>query len=608
MKSTCHIFVVLCVILSIGHSSIAQQRCGTMERLYYEMEIDGSINFKRQSIEKKINRWKKQSNASTSFTIPVVFHILYKNDSEFINSQQILSQLDVLNEDFNRNNSDANQTPNDFLNAAANCDIHFCLAQRTVDNDTSNGITYTPTDVSSFSLYDNRIFHDSLGGKTIWDSDKFLNIYVCDLSNALGFASFPGSNESRDAVVIDFEHFGTIDVSPPCNKGRTATHEVGHWLNLLHVWGDGNCGSDQVSDTPVQETENYGCPSHPSPSCDNDGDMFQNFMDYTDDACMNLFTNGQKERMHATLNVERSTISNPMYCQLPFEDIGIYENITPLENQEYCGQDLEISTSLYNYSESVINSATIYFQIDDQSMQSVDWNGSLEPNSSISIDLASVSLNPGFHSLTIYSSSPNGFRDLNPNNDTLQLEFLVKSGTNFDITIQTDNYAEENYWEIQNSIGQVITSGSNLISNDINSFNFCQDIDSCYTLILYDEYDDGICCDFGNGFLQVNQQIYSGSFNSEIEIDLCSVSSSAVFDNPLQAHIFPNPTNGKMTVESLHQPMTSIIIVDVYGKIVFQKSCHTKKEDLNLYHVSSGVYFLQIYTETNSQNFKFFKQ
>ena len=130
--------------------------------------------------------------------------------------------------------------------------------------------------------------------KDIWDPNKYLNIYVCDLSNALGFASFPGTSQSRDAVVINYNNFGTINILAPYNKGRTATHEVGHWLNLLHIWGDGNCGNDQVDDTPIQNSANYGCPSHPSPSCSNEGDMFQNFMDYTDDGCMNLFTNGQK--------------------------------------------------------------------------------------------------------------------------------------------------------------------------------------------------------------------------------------------------------------------------------------------------------------------------
>ena len=442
-----YIFSVL-IGISCFSPSYGQLRCGTMERLQFEMATDRSLESKRMLLNKQLKRWNNQQT-SNDYTIPVVFHVLHKNETETISIEQIQSQLDVLNQDFNRTNNDANQTPSEFSAIAADCNISFCMAQRTPNNDTTSGVTYTQTNVSSFSLYDNRIFYDSLGGKTIWDSKKYLNIYVCDLTNALGFASFPGNNESRDAVVIDFEHLGTINVSPPFDKGRTATHEVGHWLNLLHVWGDGNCGSDQVDDTPTQEVANYNCPSHPSPTCENNGDMFQNFMDYTDDACMNLFTIGQKNRMHATLNIDRLETTNASYCHLPFEDVGIIENISPQDNKDYCGQEIDITTSLFNYSDKVINSATIEFFVDDLSPQTIDWNGVLSPNSSTSIDLGNLVLDAGEHTLTIISAMPNGFRDLNPNNDTLEISFLVKNGTNYEIAIQTDNYAEETNWQIK---------------------------------------------------------------------------------------------------------------------------------------------------------------
>jgi len=284
-----HTLLLLFSILLLGysHSLLGQDlRCGTMERFEHECKENQDLLLNRKAINKKIKKWKKNNIANESFVIPVVFHIIYKNENEYIPFEQIMSQLDVLNQDFNRTNPDANQTPSEFSDVAADCNISFCLAQRTENNDSTTGITYTETNVSSFSLYDNRIFQDSLGGKTIWNSSDYLNIYVCDLTNALGFSSFPGGDENRDAIVVDFSNFGTINVSPPFNKGRTATHELGHWLDLYHIWGPGNCGSDEVEDTPSQEIENYGCPSHPSPSCDNNGDMFQNYMDYTNDACM----------------------------------------------------------------------------------------------------------------------------------------------------------------------------------------------------------------------------------------------------------------------------------------------------------------------------------
>lgn len=578
-----------------------------MERLDFEIKQDRSFESKKKDLDKKIKKWIGQ-RSSNSYTIPVVFHVLFEDENETVSMQQVQSQLDVLNQDFNRTNTDANLTPNAFLPVAADCNINFCLAQRTPNNDTTSGVTYTQTNINSFSLYDNRIFYDSLGGKTIWDSKKYLNIYICDLTNALGFAAFPGSNESRDAVVIDFEHFGTINLSPPFNKGRTATHEVGHWLNLLHVWGDGNCGSDQVDDTPTQEAANYNCPSHPSPSCENNGDMFQNFMDYTNDACMNLFTTGQKNRMHATLNIERTESTNSNYCLFPYEDIGIVENISPTNNEEYCGQEIEITTSLFNFSDNTISSAKVQYMVDGQNPQSMEWNGTLEPNSSIDINLGVLNLSAGEHTLRLISKMPNGFRDLNPTNDTLDVSFLIKSGINYEIDIQTDNYAEENHWEIVNSSGQVIVSDNQLVSNEINTINYCQDLDSCHTLVVYDDYNDGICCDFGNGYIQINQQQFSGSFTSQIEIDLCSVSTLSEIDLDTHFKIYPNPTKGNLFIQSYKENSMNILIVDMFGKIVYSKSCDNKQEQLNLYNLDTGLYLLHLETENSRKRFKFIKQ
>ena len=586
-------------MVCISLDAFSQLRCGTMQRLNYEMENNQNLIEKRHKIEREIKEWKKNASLN-SYTIPVVFHVIYENENESLSSEQIQSQLDVLNQDFNRTNSDANQTPSEFQNIAADCNINFCLAQRTPNNDTTSGITYTQSDISSFSLYDNRIFHDSLGGKTIWDPSRYLNIYVCDLTNALGFASFPGGNTSRDAVVINYSNLGIIDVSPPFNKGRTATHEVGHWLNLLHIWGDGNCGNDQVEDTPIQNTENYGCPSHPSPTCSNSGDMFQNYMDYTDDACMNLFTNGQKDRMHATLNTQRTELNNSAACSLPYEDVGINENISPANNQEYCGTEVNIITSLFNFSNAIINKSEIHFQIDEGEIQTLEWSGNLAPNSSVEINLGNFNLGTGEHNLVIYSAMPNGFRDLNTSNDTLVVSFILKDGNPFEFQIQTDNYANENRWEIVNSTNDIIASDDELVNNYLNTFSFCQDIDSCYTLIVYDEYDDGICCDFGNGYVMVNNQFISGEFNSEVVIDLCSVSSIEE-DLKNQLSIFPNPNSGILTIESYFN-IEDVRIFDLLGKIVLEKDCHTTQEKLNLYHLEKGTYLIQINTQDN-QNF-----
>ena len=133
--------------------------------------------------------------------------------------------------------------------------------------------------------------------------------------------------------------------------------------------------------------------------------MFQNFMDYTDDACMNLFTEGQKDRMHATLNSQRTDLIQSQACSLPYEDIGINENVSPANNQDYCGYEFELITSLYNYSTSSVYESQIYFQIDDGETQMMEWSGDLLPNSSVEINLGNYTLSAGQHTLLIYSSS-----------------------------------------------------------------------------------------------------------------------------------------------------------------------------------------------------------
>ncbi|MCB0624470.1 MAG: zinc metalloprotease, partial [Saprospiraceae bacterium] len=176
--------------------------------------------------------------------------------------------------------------------------------------------TRTSTSVTAFSANDNMKFNSS-GGKDAWPAGSYLNIWVCDLSGGLlGYAQFPGGPASTDGVVIDYAYFGTIGTAtPPFHLGRTATHEVGHWLNLRHIWGDGPCSVDDfVTDTPTSDAANYGCPiGHVSCSTT---DMVQNYMDYTDDACMNLYTTGQKNRMRAVFDTggARQSLLNSTAC------------------------------------------------------------------------------------------------------------------------------------------------------------------------------------------------------------------------------------------------------------------------------------------------------
>jgi len=267
-----------------------------------------------------------QSMAPTIITIPVVVHILYETASQNISEAQIHSQIEVLNEDFRRKNADANNTPDEFLDVAADTEISFCLANVDPNGFTTNGITRTPTTIAAFGI-DNQIKQSQLGGKDPWDTDAYLNIWVANLGGQLlGYAQFPGGNASTDGIVINYQNFGTVGtVVAPFHLGRTATHEVGHWLNLIHIWGDGGCGVDDgVADTPLASSSNVESDPclHPSKnSCTETSgvdlpDMFQNYMDYSDDACMNLFTLGQKLRMRSLfeINGARISILNSQAC------------------------------------------------------------------------------------------------------------------------------------------------------------------------------------------------------------------------------------------------------------------------------------------------------
>ncbi len=244
--------------------------------------------------------------AQTTIIIPVVVHVVYNRDIQNIADAQIHSQIAILNADFRRLNADTVNTPARFKPFAADCNIEFRLATVDPDGRPTSGIVRKQTGTTGFSMNDNIKF-DAAGGHDAWDADKYLNIWVGPMSGGIvGYASPPGSDKDRDGVVIRYNAFGsTGTAAAPFNKGRTAVHEIGHWLGLIHIWGDVSCGDDEIDDTPVQENFTAGCPrGEVMVSCNNDpdGNMYMNYMDLTDDACTNLFTHGQKTRMRSLFN------------------------------------------------------------------------------------------------------------------------------------------------------------------------------------------------------------------------------------------------------------------------------------------------------------------
>ncbi len=301
-----------------SHDHPDGRTCDTDHNLERLLSINPEAKQNMRNIEtftqNYIQNLQNQRTEATVYTIPVVVHVLYNTSALNISQAQIQSQIDVLNEDFRRTNSDYTLTPSEFAGVVADSEIEFVLATTDPNGNPTNGVTRTQTSQSSFAAprYSSdieKMKFTSQGGKDAWDTKKYLNVWVCVLSGGtLGYAQFPGSGAANtDGVVIRTTAFGsTGNVSAPFNGGRTATHEVGHWLNLRHIWGDGACSADDyVSDTPIAAASNGGCPSYPSKSCSSNGgfssDMFMNYMDYVNDACMYMFTTGQKNRMRAVL-------------------------------------------------------------------------------------------------------------------------------------------------------------------------------------------------------------------------------------------------------------------------------------------------------------------
>ena len=251
-------------------------------------------------------------------TIPVVVHVVHNTNAQNISDARINEQIQVLNEDFRRVNADGVNTPSAFVSVAGDAQIEFILARLDPSGNTTTGITRTLTSVAGFSHISNNVKTTSTGGHDPWDTQQYLNIWVCNFSdpNLMGYSTFPAdfaTSPNLDGVVISFNYFGITDTSAPFNKGRTTTHEIGHWLNLRHIWGDSSSCSvdDGVADTPIQSASTSSfhpnCPNFPrmdACTTTSPGIMFMNYMDYSDDGCMNLFTNGQIARMRALFDTQ----------------------------------------------------------------------------------------------------------------------------------------------------------------------------------------------------------------------------------------------------------------------------------------------------------------
>lgn len=275
------------------NASLSHRGCASHEVLQEQIRQNPELAIKMNEIESFTERAIQEGRlVNGKIEIPVVVNVLYRTTAENISQTQIQSQIDALNKDFNALNSDFSKVPSTFSGVKANVGISFVL----------DAIYRKSTTKTSWGTAD-AMKKSTQGGMNPTSPTTKLNLWVCTIGGGiLGYAQFPGGSSSTDGVVIDSKYFGTTGTATyPYNLGRTATHEIGHWMNLRHIWGDATCGNDQVSDTPLHNAANYGVPAYPhySTCTGTPIEMTMNYMDYTDDRGMYMFSNGQKSRMLA---------------------------------------------------------------------------------------------------------------------------------------------------------------------------------------------------------------------------------------------------------------------------------------------------------------------
>lgn len=296
---------------------VAADRCASHKVHEEKLKENPGLQAKMDELEAYTQRFirensRKSSEGNTINTlsvnddnatieIPVIVNVIYNTNAQNISDDQINSQIEVLNRDFRATNTDLNRTLA-FATLKSDLNYHFTLKPENIIRKYSSKTSWgTRDDMKSTKK----------GGINPTNPANNLNIWICNIGGGiLGYAQFPGGSLSTDGVVVGPEYFGdkaymrnpsTAYLAAPFDKGRTTTHEIGHWMNLRHIWGDATCGTDYVTDTPSHNTANYGCPSegHKSTCTGTPVEMTMNYMDYTDDACMYMFSTGQKSRTRA---------------------------------------------------------------------------------------------------------------------------------------------------------------------------------------------------------------------------------------------------------------------------------------------------------------------
>jgi hypothetical protein len=465
------LLITLSFLVSLQAIAQKTRSCGAHTLSHELMQKDTSYARKVNQNNELAKRKLSNARMNITYTIPVVVHVVYNTPEQNISDEQIASQIKVLNEDYSLNNANFASTPNAFKALAGNANIQFVLAKRDPNGNPTNGITRTSTSTVSYGNTDD-MKYTSKGGKDGWDASKYLNIWVCKLNGVLGFAYFPGASPKIDGVVIAYDCFGTIGTAaPPFHLGRTATHEVGHYLDLRHIWGDeSDCtGDDLVNDTPIHKDANYECRTFPYKICPlttSNGEMYVNYMDYTPDDCMTMFSQGQVNRMLSALTNERaSLLTSDGGTPFNFKnDAAILKLISPTASENACGSITPIA-ALTNLGTDTLKSVDIVMYLNSQLVATKKWTGALAPLANTQVTLDNLTFSNSSNNLVIYTASPNNTNDENKTNDTVKTTVVNIVNTNLPLfeSFESGNFPPAN-WGISNPNNNITWEQSNAAS------------------------------------------------------------------------------------------------------------------------------------------------
>jgi hypothetical protein len=636
-------------------------RCATNE---YEQFLQEK-NSKRMS-SNQFETWlaplvsKYKANRAISktagiiITIPVVVHVIYNGQAlgvaPNIVDAQVQSQITVLNQDFRKLiGTNGYNTNSD----GADVGIQFELAKQDPNGNPTNGIDRRSLCQTSWAETE---IEGKLKPLTIWDPTKYLNMWSLKFTDStlLGYAQFPdgsglpgldtsGGSANTDGVVSNYNVFGSKPfdtnnsflLDPTYNQGRTMTHEVGHWLGLKHIWGDSTCGDDYCADTPVHHDANYNCPTPIPMSCDNlVPEMIQNYMDYTNDACMNIFTLNQKDRITTIMNnaARRTSLrTSTKHLAIPLfaNDAEVkLEGSCPASS---CGAVFNQTTqkiTIYNRGTNNLTAATVNYNINGGSNTVYNWSGNLAINAYASFDVTINATSNG--TLNANIAFTNGGADQRVLNNTASGVFTLPVApanytyTSYKFRLQQDLWGSETTWDLKNSSGTTIYSGgpysdkSALPLPALISSTWTLTNNQCYTFTINDSAGDGLCCTDGNGYYDIKTNsgsviVKSGAAftSSESVTFTTNTLATEVFENSNDVFLYPNPTKNILNIRVSNNfgLPNNYTIYNNLGQIISQKNISSAADlTINTSLLNNGIYYINIEKEGKNKSLPFIKE